>query len=240
MPPPMIARELEPVGAFFARLAPPVLHYKVCSTFDSAPAIGSIGTAVRALRPHVANPLVAIVGGQPSLGRYCAFSNLFAAAGRGGAVERLDRHPTMRQHPTTPMHEADLRRHLGLQGLDPSARCTTPCTVNRPPRRTPRWQALLARRPAAVLLDLADAAHLAPVGRLLWDRAQAARLLAVGASSVAQALVAHWQATGQLGTQVPAMDCSPKRTARCSRSPAACRRSPHARSALPSRTSPSR
>src|SRR4051812_39941199 len=121
MPPARMAAELEPVGAFFARLAPPVLHYKVCSTFDSAPGIGSIGAAVRALRPHVQNPLVSIVGGQPSLGRYCAFSNLFAAAGRGGAVERIDRHPTMRQHPVTPMQEADLRRHLALQGLEPVA-----------------------------------------------------------------------------------------------------------------------
>jgi uncharacterized protein YgbK (DUF1537 family) len=240
MPPPMIARELEPVGAFFARLAPPVLHYKVCSTFDSAPAIGSIGTAVRALRPHVANPLVAIVGGQPSLGRYCAFSNLFAAAGRGGAVERLDRHPTMRQHPTTPMHEADLRRHLGLQGLDPIGALHYPLYGEPAAAQDAALQALLARRPAAVLLDLADAAHLAPVGRLLWDRAQAARLLAVGASSVAQALVAHWQATGQLGTQVPAMDPLAKAHGPVLRSPAACRRSPHARSALPSRTSPSR
>src|SRR4051812_30050808 len=71
MAPPEMAAELAPVGAFFAALGAPVLHYKVCSTFDSAPGVGSIGAAVAALRPHVSNPFVAIVGGQPSLGRYC-------------------------------------------------------------------------------------------------------------------------------------------------------------------------
>ena len=37
--------------------------------------------------------------------------------GSGGEVHRIDRHPTMSRHPVTPMHEADLRRHLALQGL---------------------------------------------------------------------------------------------------------------------------
>jgi uncharacterized protein YgbK (DUF1537 family) len=186
-----------------------VLHYKVCSTFDSSPAVGSIAAAVRALRPHVAHPLVAIIGGQPSLGRYCAFSNLFAAAGRGGAVERLDRHPTMRQHPVTPMHEADLRRHLAVQGLDPIASVHYPLYDRPEAEQDAVLAAALADGAAAVLLDVADASHLAPVGRLLWDRAREARLLAVGASSVAQALVAHWQSTGSLAMQPPVAQALP-------------------------------
>ena len=44
------------------------------------------------------------------------------------------------------------------------------------------------------LLDLTSADQLASVGRLLWQQAQHARLLAVGPSSVAQALIAHWGA----------------------------------------------
>ncbi|HEX4329730.1 MAG TPA: four-carbon acid sugar kinase family protein, partial [Burkholderiales bacterium] len=63
-----IARELEPVGRFFAALEVPVLHYKVCSTFDSAPEVGNIAAAVHALRPHVASRFVPIVGGQPNIG----------------------------------------------------------------------------------------------------------------------------------------------------------------------------
>ena len=42
------------------------------------------------------------------------------------------------------------------------------------------------------LLDLTTQTQLATLGRLLWQRSQQARLLAVGSSAVAQALVAYW------------------------------------------------
>src|SRR3546814_8091875 len=58
--------------------------------------------------------VVPIVVGAPHLGRYVVFGNLFAVAG-GDEVFRIDRHPTMARHPVTPMHEADLRRHLAAQ-----------------------------------------------------------------------------------------------------------------------------
>ncbi len=96
---------------------PKVLHFKVCSTFDSGPKIGSIGATVAALIPRFKPDVIAVIGGQPSLGRYCIFGNLFAR-GPDGAVHRIDRHPVMRRHPVTPMAEADLRLHLAAQGLD--------------------------------------------------------------------------------------------------------------------------
>ena len=111
-----IADALAPVGPFFAGIGVGVLHYKCCSTFDSAPETGNLATAVAALGPSFPNPLRPIVGGQPNLGRYCLFGNLFARAGAGGEVLRLDRHP-MSRHPVTPMTEADLRRHLAAQGF---------------------------------------------------------------------------------------------------------------------------
>lgn len=192
MSPAAMEQALAPVGAFFAGLQVPVLHYKVCSTFDSAPQVGSMGTAVRVLRQSVASGFVPIIGGQPSLGRYCAFSNLFAAAGRGGAVERIDRHPTMREHPMTPMAEADLRRHLALQGLEPVAALHYPLYAQSEAVQEAALSDVLAQQPQAVLLDAAAPEHLAAIGRLVWQQAQRQRLLAVGASSVAQALVAHW------------------------------------------------
>ena len=118
MAPDAMRAELAPVAALFRRVGAQVLHYKCCSTFDSAPEVGSIGVAVATLRAAVAQPWVAVIGGQPELQRYCLFGNLFAAAGYGGAVCRIDRHPTMSRHPVTPMHEADLRRHLALQGFE--------------------------------------------------------------------------------------------------------------------------
>ncbi|HYI88322.1 MAG TPA: four-carbon acid sugar kinase family protein, partial [Beijerinckiaceae bacterium] len=39
-------RHLPPVFRLLKSLGAPVVHYKVCSTFDSAPQIGSIGRAV--------------------------------------------------------------------------------------------------------------------------------------------------------------------------------------------------
>ncbi|MDB5803516.1 MAG: type effector Hrp-dependent outer domain protein [Betaproteobacteria bacterium] len=50
---------------------------------------------------------------------------------------------------------------------------------------------------APVLLDLTEPARLAAIGRLIWSPAQEARLLAVGPSSVVQALAAHWKQSGE-------------------------------------------
>lgn len=108
MHPDAMRSELAPVAALFHRLGARVLHYKLCSTFDSAPAVGSIGVALQTLRAALPGARTAIVGGQPDLGRYCVFSNLFARAGSAGEVHRIDRHPTMSRHPVTRMGEADL------------------------------------------------------------------------------------------------------------------------------------
>jgi uncharacterized protein YgbK (DUF1537 family) len=185
--------ELEPVGAFFARIGAPVMHYKVCSTFDSSPEIGSIGAAIRILRRHAQSQLVAIVGGQPNLGRYCVFGNLFAAAGIGSSVYRIDRHPTMSRHPVTPMREGDLRLHLAQQGLGaiPSIDYTE---YDAPVGALgERIDAYLAQGANAVLFDVARQEDLAAVGRTLWQRADRARMLAVGPSTVVQALAAYWE-----------------------------------------------
>ena len=187
MDPATMRTELDPVGRFFASLGVPVLHYKCCSTFDSAPDIGSIGAAVEILRSHVPNAFVPIIGGQPNLGRFCAFSNLFAAAGSGIEVFRLDRHPTMSRHPVTPMDEADLRHHLARQGLPGIA------AIHGAADATGLEAALDALPPApAVLFDVMSEADLAAIGAVIWRRAMSEPLLAVGASSVARAMVAAW------------------------------------------------
>lgn len=192
MPPEAMRAELEPVGRFFAQMRVPVLHYKVCSTFDSAPHVGSIGVAVQALRPHVENRFVPIVGGQPSLGRYCVFGHLFARAGSAPAVHRIDRHPTMSRHPVTPMQESDLRLHLAPQGLEPVPGIDYTAYARPLASQEMALDAVLADHPAAVLLDVGRSEDLAAVGQLVWRRAQQARLLAVGPSSVVQALATQW------------------------------------------------
>lgn len=108
--------EISRLWTTIQRADPQFLHFKVCSTFDSSPRIGSIGDAVNQLAMHFRPDIIAIIGGQPSLGRYCCFGNLFARS-PDGKIHRIDRHPVMRNHPVTPMHEADLRLHLQAQGL---------------------------------------------------------------------------------------------------------------------------
>jgi uncharacterized protein YgbK (DUF1537 family) len=127
------------------------------------------------------NGFVPIVAGQPELGRYCAFSTLFAAAGTGGEVHRIDRHPTMARHPVTPMTEADLRLHLACQGLSP----ITP--IHWPLYRA-GLDAVDAQADAATLFDVTEQAQLALIGALIRRRARQLPLLAVGPSSVATAL----------------------------------------------------
>jgi len=197
MSPEAMAGELEPVGRFFAGQGVRVLHYKCCSTFDSAPEIGSIGVAIRVLRRHFPGAIVPIVGGQPNIGRYCLFSNLYAAAGIGGEVHRIDRHPTMSAHPVTPMGEADLRRHLASQGLEGIAAIHYPAYAQGDAALDALMERLAGDGRRAVLLDIAEPRHLAAAGRLIWNEARKGPLLAVGASSVAQALTAHW--TGEAG-----------------------------------------
>jgi len=202
MTPEQMRVELLPVGRLFAELHVPVVHYKICSTFDSSLRAGNVGVALKTLQAFVENPFVPIVGGQPSLGRFCVFGNLFARAGSGGPMYRLDRHPTMRKHPVTPMHEADLRLHLAQQGLAPVACVDYPSYDESPTALDARLNALLTDAPDAVLLDVARPANLPVIGRLIWQHAQQQRLLAVGPSSVVQALAAYWQTEADLDPTV--------------------------------------
>lgn len=218
---PHIGAALAPAAQALRTLRPPIVHYKVCSTFDSAPGTGSIGAAVAALRDAVPNDFLPIVGGQPSLRRYCVFGNLFAGAGPDGPVHRIDRHPTMRDHPVTPMHEADLRVHLAAQGLTGMA--SIDCTA---------YTGTLAVDVGTTLFDVVAASHLARIGELLSYHARRQPLLAVGASSVAQAMIAAWRREGTLAPAEtpprPAPARGPVFVLSGSRSPVTARQLAHA------------
>ncbi|HYG46220.1 MAG TPA: four-carbon acid sugar kinase family protein, partial [Bordetella sp.] len=190
MAPDAMRAELRPVARFFAGLQPRVVHYKVCSTFDSAGQVGNIAVAMEVLGGAVRQPWPVIVGGQPSLGRYCVFAQLYAAA--DGEVHRIDRHPTMSRHPVTPMHEADLRRHFAQLGAGRVGSVDfRTCAAGHEAIRA-RMRALRAQGTDAVLFDVAESAHLEAIGAVLADLASAEPLLAVGASSVVEALGSQW------------------------------------------------
>jgi uncharacterized protein YgbK (DUF1537 family) len=188
MGPDAMRAELAAVVPLFHQVGARVLHYKLCSTFDSAPEVGSIGVALQTLRAALPQARTAIVGGQPDLGRYCVFGNLFARAGSGGEVHRIDRHPTMARHPVTPMGEADLRRHLALQGLPRLALVPFTALRGTSAALQAQWQAFAEASPDGVLFDVADNSDLNPIGDLLWRESARGPLLVAGPSSVVQAL----------------------------------------------------
>jgi 3-oxoisoapionate kinase len=134
------------------------------------------------------------------LGRYTVFGNLFARSGLDTEPFRLDRHPTMRHHPVTPMDEADLRLHLAASPIWPSASstcCSSPTA--RDPTRDGTSTA--GRRPAAVIVDVLYPAHLSIVGRLLArGDGSGGPGFVVGSSGVEYALTAHWEAAGGFET----------------------------------------
>ncbi len=92
-------------------------HYKVCSTFDSSPQIGSIGRAIEIGLSNFAQNSAVLVIGAPQIKRYTFAGHLFAAY--QGKIYRIDRHPVMSVHPITPMDESDVLRHLVRQAVVP-------------------------------------------------------------------------------------------------------------------------
>lgn len=181
---PPILRSLRAVGA-------PLFHYKICSTFDSSPEVGSIGRGLEIARREFGSGIVPMVVGAPMLRRYQIFGTLFATA--DGLTHRLDRHPTMMRHPITPMDEADVTRHLRRQ---------TGATVALVDRLTLAAGAVAvddriddaAREGAEVLLfDVLDDADLAEIGRVIDGMIRRAdeTVVAVGSSGVEYALAAH-------------------------------------------------
>lgn len=167
------------------------VHYKVCSTFDSSPTIGSIGKAIDCGAEVFQNKLIPVLGGAPSLGRYCVFGNLFARMGIGsnGKIYRLDRHPSMSKHPVTPADESDLRLHVGQQtekkiGLIDITQIEQPIE---------QWTALLTDE-EVVLVDVMDETQLEKIGKWMQELDDQP-LFSVGGSGVEAALGNYWNRT---------------------------------------------
>jgi uncharacterized protein YgbK (DUF1537 family) len=176
------------------KLGPPLLHYKVCSTFDSSPEIGSIGRAIDIGIQVFDNPPVYVAVGAPKLRRYVVFGNHFATAGE--VTYRLDRHPTMRTHPITPMKESDLRLHLSKQ----TARSIDLIDVHHLEEPYEVIQArvrqMLDQGVKIIVLDTLDPSHMLKVGQILWEQGRSSPAFTVGSSGVEFALTAHWHASG--------------------------------------------
>ena len=196
-------RELPRYYSFLRRFDAAITQYKVCSTFDSSPEIGSIGRAYDLAAPILGGVWTPLLVSAPNFQRYQAFGNLFASI--AGVGYRLDRHPSMSRHPITPMREADLMIHLGRQTS------ATIGLVDFVAMKGGRAQEQLDREIAAgrliISLDVLDDETLEAAGRLIWEN-RGARLFAVGSQGLEYALLAHWNRIGLLApsTEPPRAD----------------------------------
>ena len=183
---------LTPALGWLKGLGAGYCHYKVCSTFDSSPRIGSIGRAIDIGHELFSQFAIPLVVGAPQLKRYTAFGNLFAAY--QGQTYRIDRHPVMARHPVTPMSEADLRLHLSRQteasiDLVDIARLDAD-DVDR------QVDAVVSREAGIVMFDVVDIATQDRVGRQL-ERLRAGReVFVVGSSGLEYALLGEWARAG--------------------------------------------
>ncbi|GLH32772.1 hypothetical protein BR1R5_21590 [Pseudomonas sp. BR1R-5] len=177
------------------RLSPALIHYKVCSTFDSADSVGSIGHVIELASRIYGVKGVPIIAGNPALGRYCVFGNLYALSKTDHKVHRIDRHPIMSAHPITPMHEADLSIHIGRQKN---------LSIGKVDIRQLERSAELSRlvdemsqQHDAVLFDGTDDSHMTTAGQVLTELSSGADpVFVVGSSGVEYGLTQYWRTAG--------------------------------------------
>ncbi|UPA27588.1 four-carbon acid sugar kinase family protein [Shinella oryzae] len=173
--------------AWLKSLDAELCHYKVCSTFDSAPHVGSIGRAMEIGRKVFGEATVPLIVGAPQIRRYTAFGELFAAY--QGRNYRIDRHPVMSRHPVTPMDEANVLLHLARQTSLSSALVDN--------------VALLGHADPAeadiLLLDVLDDRTQRAAGTLLWNHLRAKSRFVCGSSGVEYALIPAWRDSGLIG-----------------------------------------
>lgn len=198
MTPPQMEKTLRPAFESLKNAGVRHIHYKVCSTFDSSPTIGSIGKAIdigaEILKPRFTSLIVAA----PSLGRYCTFGNLFARMGIGsnGHIHRLDRHPSMSKHPTTPADESDLRMHLAKQTTKHCGLLDILDIDDDPAQAAAKLESI-ARENDIVLFDGLHQHQMPRIGALIDPYGSTdSPHFSVGSSGVEMALAGFWNATG--------------------------------------------
>lgn len=204
LPPAAMEASLRPAFEQLKQMGIRHIHYKVCSTFDSSPQVGSIGKVMDLAKEIFAHPSIPLLVAAPSLGRYGLFGNLFARMGIGsnGNIYRLDRHPSMKMHPVTPSSESDLGMHLSKQTSQTVGLINILDLDLDLPSLHQRYQEELSNGASIVLFDALYQGQLTRIGLLLDQLSQDQNsLFTVGSSAVESALGAAFAANGQLVPQ---------------------------------------
>jgi 3-oxoisoapionate kinase len=196
MPTSGMKKELPTAFAKLKKLGARHIHYKVCSTFDSSPEIGNIGTVVDVASKIFPAPFIPLLVAAPVLGRFTIFGTHFARYGIGsqGAIHRLDRHPSISLHPITPMTEADLRLHLARQTKKEIALFDILKIALPKKQARAELERILGNKPGMVLFDTLSTEHLLSVGKLINGFATSKRpLFSIGSSGIETALAMLWK-----------------------------------------------
>jgi len=159
------------------------LVFKYCSTFDSTHE-GNIGPVATALAECVGEDRVVMCPAFPANGRSVYQGHLFVD-------DRLLSDSGMRDHPLTPMTEADLRRWLACQ-TDWQVAHIGAGTVFQGAHAIAR--ALAATGKALIVVDAILDQDLIAIGHAVADRK-----LVTGGSGIALGLADNFRAAGRLG-----------------------------------------
>ncbi|GGB48152.1 type III effector Hrp-dependent outer domain-containing protein [Lentibacillus populi] len=192
MNPEQMEMELKPILEKIKELGTPVNHYKICSTFDSAPEVGSIGKVLEMiLEINNAQPYVPIIAGAPPLNRYTVFGNHFAKV--ENKIFRLDEHPVMSRHPITPMQEADLLKHLNKQTTKHlSLINVNSLNESAAEIRSSINEIIEEEKPSGIMFDVLTDHHLTKIGSLICEESRKDNLFVIGSSGVEYALSNYW------------------------------------------------
>lgn len=184
-----LKEELGPVMNSLRSSGARIIHYKTCSTFDSSPEVGSIGHAIKtSLQYFQGQDHVPVIVGAPNLGRYTYFGHHFAKS--GNKVYRLDRHPIMSVHPSTPMDESDLGIHLGKQLEGDYGYFNA--LLNDAQDDYKENYSSVANLSTVVIHDVIDNEMLCRSAGIIWNYSKKDPLFVVGSSGIEYGLTDYW------------------------------------------------
>jgi len=188
--PAAMAAELDPIFKKMSGIPSRYIHYKICSTLDSSPEIGNIGVAMEVAEKYFPGKFIPLILGFPYLNRFVAFGHLFAKIGT--VTYRLDRHPVMARHPTTPMNESDVRLHLSKQ-MDRQMELVDLLQIGELPNLSlgqicPKQHEKNEFGAPLILFDTTDNGHLLPIGKWLDKHSRIRHQLLLGSSAMENAL----------------------------------------------------
>lgn len=201
MSPSEMETELFPAFENLKSFEPAHFHYKVCSTFDSAPHVGNIGKAIEIGSEVFDQKTVLVSPSAPHLGRFCVFGNLFARMGTigDGEIYRIDRHPSMSKHPVTPALEGDLTIHLAKQ-TEKSISLVNLTTIEKGAKDVLE---IVANNNAEILFfDGFNLEHLKTIGSVFNKLVTEKTLFSVGSSGIEMALGLAWKEEKIIGNEI--------------------------------------